>query len=958
MTPDRWQRIEELYHAARTRPAPERAAFLDDACAGDGALRGDVESLLAQPVSGNGLFGVPAFAAAAQLVSQPDASPLTGRTIGAYQLQGLLGAGGMGEVYRARDTKLGRDVAIKVLPEVFTTDPQRLARFEREARLLAALNHPHIGAIYGLEDADGVRALLLELVEGETLADRIRRGPLPTTEALTIARQIAVALDAAHEKGIVHRDLKPANIKITPEGVVKVLDFGLAKLAAGESNPDLSHSPTVTVGGTRDGVILGTAAYMSPEQARGKPVDKRTDIWAFGCVLYEMLTGRLAFGRETITDTLAAVVDRDPEWNDLPPATPPSVVRLLRRCLEKDPKRRLHDVADVGIEIDDALAVSVRPPVSDLRGGSHGLARFRSGAIFAALAALAVCIAAVAIYLSRVPGDAVGTTRLSISAPGVLTPQTSVAVSPEGRRVAFVSTDPSGRSMLWVRELDSLEPRALVGTEDAAHPFWSPDGRSLAFLAGGKLKRVDIGGSGVLTLADVTFRTGGSWSRDGTILFSPRLGELATISATGGPVTTILKGSDFVGWPCFLPDDRHFLFFRGGAASGRASDNRGVYLGSLDSKETARLIASDFKAAYADPGYLLFVRGETLMAQPFDAVRLELGGEPAVVAEGIWGARGAGQASFSVSQTGVLAYVNSTLWNLQLTWVDRTGRSLGSLGPPDRYAIHPQIAPDGSRMAITRGPVGNQNIWVLRLGDGSPSRLTFGPGADFQPIWSSDGRRILFQTSREAGPLKLFLEDAAGARPEEAVGAIGDNAHLWDWSRDARFIVYSMIGPKGAADLWVLPLAGDRKPFPFAESAFHKTQAQVSPNGQWIAYTSYESGRDEVYVESFPAPGSRRQISPAGGMQPRWRQDGTELFYLRSDQYMMAVPLKAGSAFEAGVPTPLFRSRIIPQGSQSIWFDTAYDVMPDGQRFLFTGPPDDPSPPMTVVLNWPGALKK
>jgi Tol biopolymer transport system component len=881
-----------------------------------------------------------------------------GRQIGAYQLHALLGAGGMGEVYRARDMKLGRDVAVKILPNVFTTDPQRLARFQREARLLASLNHPHIAAIYGLEDTDAVHALVLELVEGETLADRIRRGPLPLAEALTIGRQIALALDAAHAKGIVHRDLKPANIKITPEGVVKVLDFGLAKAATTETvSADLTHSPTTTFGGTRDGMLLGTAAYMSPEQARGKPVDKRTDIWALGCVLYEMLTGHGTFARETMTDTLAAVVEREPEWNALPPATPAAIVRLLHRCLEKDATRRLHDVADVRIEIDDALWGSDRSRrVESPPDRRHRQVAF--GSVIAVTIVVAAILALAAFYFTRAPRDAGAATRLSISAPGVLTPQTSVAVSPDGRRVAFVSTDASGRSVLWVRELDSLEPRSLTGTEDAAHPFWSPDGQSLAFQAGGKLKRADLSGGGVLTLVDATLRSGGSWSREGVILFTPRLGELATISAAGGPVTTVLKGSDYLAWPFFFPDGRHFLFFRGGGPPGRPSENRGVYLGSIDSNQTTRLVESDFKGAFAEPGYLLFVRGETLMAQPFDANRFQLSGEPAVVAEGLWVAAGAGQASFSVSRTGVLAYVNSTLFNLQLTWVDRNGRSLGSLGLPDRYGIQPQISPDGSRVAIARGPMGSNNIWVLKLADGTDSRLTFGPGPDVQPIWSADGKRIIFQTTAGGGPPRLFLRDAAGTGSEEPVGVMTGNAHLWDWSRDERFIVYSTIGPKGGADLWALPLAGNRKPFPFAESAFHKTQAQVSPNGRWIAYTSYESGKDEVYVQSFPLPGNQRQVSPAGGMQPRWRQDSSELFYVRSDRYIMATPVKTEGAFEAGPPAPLFRSRVIPQGSQSIWFDTAYDVTPDGQRFLFTGPPEDPRPPMTVVLNWPATLKK
>jgi Tol biopolymer transport system component len=861
----------------------------------------------------------------------------------------------MGEVYRARDTKLGRDVALKILPESFTHDPERIARFTREAQVLASLNHPHIGAIYGLDEANGTQFLVLELVDGETLANHIVKGPLPVDEALAIATQIAAALEAAHEKGIIHRDLKPANIGLTKEGQVKVLDFGLAKATEVPSSGavDLTNSPTLTspVTMTGVGVILGTAAYMSPEQARGQPVDKRTDIWAFGCVLYELLTGRTAFARGTITDTLAAIVERDPGWEALPASTPHVIVRLVRRCLEKDPRRRLHDISDARIEMEEAL----RTPAEEAATKTPRVAPSRLARWALLTTAIVAVAVAAGLYVHRA-ADVAPSTRLSISAPGLITPQLSVAISPDGRRVAFVSTDTSGRSMLWIRELDSLEPRVLAGTEDAAHPFWSPDGVSLGFLAGGKLKRVDAGGGRLLTLADVGgFRSGGSWSRNGTILFTPRLGELAVVPAAGGPVSTVLTRGEAM-WPFFLPDGRHFLFVdRSGPEAAR-----GVYVGSLDATEATHLLTSDFKAAYADPGYLLFVRGESILAQPFDAGRLRLTGEPAVVADRIWVARSAAQASFSVSQTGVLAYVNAALWNLQLAWVDRAGKSLGTVGPPDRYFDEiPQISPDGSRIAIARGPFESEDVWVVSLVGGTEARLTFDPAGDSEPIWSSDGRAILFQSRRSANGLALFLKDAGGAGKEDAVEVIPRDSHLWDWSRDGRFIVYSTIGMQGAADLWVLPRVGDRKPFPFAQSPFHKTQAQISPNGRWLAYASYESGKDEVYVQSFPAPGSRRQVSLAGGVQPRWRRDGAELFYLGSDQTLMAVPVTATEGtFEVGRPRPLFRTRIIPQGSQSLWFDTLYDVTPDGQRFLILGPPDEPGPPITVVLNWLGALKK
>jgi eukaryotic-like serine/threonine-protein kinase len=946
---ERWRQIEDIFHRARECDANQRSAFLDQACGDDLLLRREVESLLASDTGASAFMNTGSLGAPTELLAHDRTVVLEGRHIGPYTILSRLGAGGMGEVYRAHDPKLRRDVAIKVLPSSLMFDPDRVRRLEREARLLAALNHSNIATIHGLEDWDGRPALVMELIEGATLAERIAQGPLAPDEALKIALQIAEALEAAHEAGILHRDLKPANIKITKDGKVKVLDFGLAKAFVNETaGVDLPQAPAASLEITEGVQIAGTPAYMSPEQARGHYTDKRTDIWAFGCVLYEMLTGQGAFARNSTTDTLAAIVDKEPDWNRLPPATPPAIVRLLRRCLEKDPKRRLHDMADIRIEIDDVLATPARQLDSWAKPNPRGWRSFRFAATLAALGLVAAIVMAGLFYRGNAPRDSDAATRLSISAPGLLTPQTSVAVSPEGRRLAFVSTDSSGRSMLWVRELESVQPRVLPGTEDAAHPFWSPDGRSLAFLAGGKLKRIDLSGGAVLTLADTNIRMGGSWSRNDIILFAPRVNELATVPATGGPISPV-PTREGAGWPFFLPDGRHFLFVT------RRGANHGLYVGSLDSPETTQLLQTDLKGMYVESGHLLFVRGETLMAQPFDADSLKLSGQPSIVAEGIWNAIGAAQASFSVSKTGVLAYVNSALWNLQLYWFDRGGRSLGSLGPAERYAALPQIAPDGSRMAIARGPFGNQSVWILKLADGSSSRLTFDQGGNTQPIWQSDGTHILYGSSG-SGSTKLFVKDVSGGAQED-VGILPNNAHVWDWSRDRRFVVYSVLGSQGAADIWVLPLFGDHKPYPFAQSAFHKTQAQISPDGRWVAYTSYESGRDEVYVDSFPMPRTRRQVSPDGGMQPRWRQNGTELFYVRSDQYLMAILVKDERTLETARPIPLFHSIILPQGSQSIWFDIAYDVTPDGQRFLMTGPPQNPDPPISVVLNWTAVVR-
>src|SRR5712692_1419697 len=753
--------------------------------------------------------------------------------LGPYEILLPLGAGGMGEVYKARDTRLDRVLALKILPPATALKSGRERRFIQEARAASSLNHPNIVHIYDVGEEHGTHFIAMEYVAGVTLQKKIGRG-LGLSELLNYAIDMASALARAHAAGIVHRDLKPSNVMITTEGVAKILDFGVAKLLDPADDPDTPTQTDVACK-TGENLPVGSVAYMSPEQAECRAIDARSDIFAFGAVVYEMATGSRAFPGDSTASTLAAVLREEP----VPIATvagelPAELQRIVFRCLRKDPARRFQHMDDVGValqELKEEIAVARAPSPArasapdDALPSSRGPAPFastrsRTMLIWVASVVVAAVVIAAAWFSRRAP-DLGTAARLSISAPGLITPQTSVAISPDGRRVAFVATDASGRSMLWIRELDSLEPRVLAGTEDAAHPFWSPDGSALGFLAGGKLKRVDVGGGGLLTLADVTARFGGSWSSNGKILFVPRLGELATVSATGGSVTTVLARYELL-WPSFLPDGRHFLF----QSRSSREEPRGVYVGSLDSKETARLLTADFKAAYADPGYLIFVRGETLLAQPSDAVRLQLSGEPTVVAEGTWVARGAAQASFSVSPARVLSYVNASLWNTQLTWVDRAGRSLGSFGKPDRYFDQvPQIAPEGSRLAIARGPFGDEDIWVMNLTGAPASRLTFDAGTS-EPAWSSDGRRVLFQSRRGANGLGLYLKDSDGAGSEVAVDAIGGVGHLWDWSRDGRFIVYSRIGEQRAADLWVLPVAGDRKPFPFAQSAFHKTQAQ------------------------------------------------------------------------------------------------------------------------------------
>ena len=953
MSSERLRRVESLFHAARNLSADERAGFLAQACSGDEALRSEVDSLLAHAGSTPHLGATGWLDAPLPQSGSAVQTSLVGKRLGPYSVAARIGEGGMGEVYRARDEILHRDVALKVLPEAFALDANRLARFKREAQILAALNHPHIGHIYGFENAHGVQALVLELVEGPTLADRIAQGPMPMGEVLFIARQIAEALEAAHEQGIIHRDLKPANIKVRPDGAVKVLDFGLAKAAAGNEPAAGSQSATLTpLARTRPGVLLGTAAYMSPEQARGLALDRRTDIWAFGCILYEMLTGRNPFARATLWDTLAAVVETEPDWTALQ-EMPALLETLVRRCLHKDPKRRLHDLGDARIEMEDLHAAQ---PAATRAARGRRSRRSRS-ALVAATVVATLASAAIAVSYLRPGPETAPAMRLSISTTGRITPQLSVAVSPDGRRVAFVATDSDGRSVLWVRPLDSLDARAIPGTENAAHPFWSPDGQSLGFIAAGKLKRVDVEGVSVQTLADTVSRLGGAWNRDGTIVFSPAVPQLATVPASGGPVSRLAAAG---AWPSFLPDGRHFLYW----AKGTVPASQGVYVGSLDSTDVKQLITSEFKGAYAAPGYLLFVRDETLMAQAFDTDRLKLRGEPFVVAEGIWGAAAAAQASFSVSPTGTLAYVNATLYNTQFVAFDRSGHPLGSVTPPDRYFNRaPQLSPSGKQLAIARGRDGHDSIWLFDRSSGSSSRLTVNPDWSDTPVWSADGSRLVFMSGRGPGVpgSRLNLRNVSGSGQDKVLLEFAPpvNGALWDWSPDGRFAVYSVYSPetKGVSDLWVLPLDGASKPYPFLQSTFHKTQAQIAPNGRWIVYTSYESGKDEIYIQRFPIPGDKRQISIDGGVQPRWRRDGAELFYLATNQSLMAVPVKTDDAFEAGSPVPLFRTKILPQGSQSLVFYPAYDVTADGQQFVLNVPPEDPGPPITVVLNWVAAKK-
>src|SRR5262245_34332807 len=981
MAPERWRRIEELCHAPLERDRPLRAAFLEEACAGDEELRREVESLLAQEGQvGSFLEASPLKDLAAQEAqaaiafgSELAQSSAVGRQLGSYQVRAKIGEGGMGEVYRARDTKLGRDVAVKILPAHFAPDPERLARFRREARVLASLNHPQIAAIYGMEESDGVHALVMELVPGETLAERLTAGPVPIGEALRICGQIAEALEAAHEKSIIHRDLKPANVKVTPEGKVKVLDFGLAKAFAPEgADIDLSASTALTMSavGTEDGRILGTPAYMSPEQARGKPVDKRTDIWSFGCLLYELLTGTYSFrssageGVGTIQDVIAAVLEREPNWQALPALTPAPVRDLLRRCLQKDKDRRLRDIGDARIEVEEASAPLPPGAASGLTAAAPSLeaSPYRARAsrarrVRAAWFAAVLAIALGALYFNRPEPPAPPEIRLEVNTPSTADPP-SFALSPDGRRLVFSASN-EGKSQLWVRPLDSLAAQPLAGTDGATYPFWSPDSASVGFFADGKLKRIDIVGGTPQALANAfPAGRGGTWSRDGTILFASNGPKtLFKVPATGGEpvaVTRLETGQASHRFPQFLPDGRHFIYFDQGGPS------QGVYAGSLDGGAPKRLVPSDVAAVVSPSGFLLFLRQTTLFAQAFDFQRQELSGNPFPVAE---------QAAFDAvtnapgfsAASGIVAYRTGRSGVVrQLTWLDRSGKSMGMIGATDSAGLaHAELSPDGKRVAVTRTVNGNTDVWLIDAARGVPTRFTFDAAIDQAPVWSPDGNRVAFHSNRK-GKFHLYWKLSSGAGADELLLESDRNEAPGDWSPDGRFLLFRSGGPPTGYDLRVLPVfgenRGDKKPLPFLKTPFEELDGQFSPDGKWIANQSNESGRFEIYVQPFPGPGGKFQISSNGGLQVRWNKNGKDIFYVSLDSKTMAASVKLsadGHSLETGTPAALFPVRIAG-GSVSVTNNKQqYAVSSDGQRFLVNLDVDEgAASPITLILNW------
>ena len=884
-----------------------------------------------------------------------------GTRLGRYEIRSKIGAGGMGEVYQARDTQLGRDVAIKVLPSTLSVDQDRLRRFEQEACAAGALNHPNILVVHDINAHDGAPYVVSELLEGETLRKRISGTALGQRRAVDYALQIANGLAAAHEKGIVHRDLKPDNIFVTNDGRVKILDFGLAKLTQLDGNQSQTDVPTRRVD-TDPGVVMGTVGYMSPEQLKGRAVDQRSDIFSFGAILYEILSGRRAFHGESAAETMSAILKEDPaELSDTNKTISPALERIVNHCLEKNPEGRFHSARDLAFALEalsgsgaTSLQTEAMPASASRRMSRRELIL---GIVAVAGIVVAVALAAVlALSYFRRPPTETHAVRLFINPPDK-TSFGSFAISPDGLRVVFVATDATGKNQLWVRALASSDAQPLSGTEEAVDPFWSPDSRFIGFFAGGKMKRIEVSGGPVRTLCTAAVPRGASWNGDGVIIFSPTPNDpLYRISAEGGEPTPLTKlepsrQEASHRWPYFLPDGNHFLYsVLGGPQS------VGIYVSSLDGKESRRLLdVRDSVVTYAEPGYLLFRREASLVAQAFDVTKLQLAGHSFPIAERVGYEASTFQTYFSVSQTGVLAYSSGNYGKTQLMWVDRSGKELGSIGQPTNYYIRPWISPDGKRIAVD-GPdlQGNRDIYLIDLLTGDSTRFTFDPSTELFPVWSWDGSRIVFASDRE-GPRHLYTKNANGAGKEELLLKIGANIIPMDWSPDGRFILYVVNDPNTKIDLWVLPLFGDQTPFPFLQTNANERLARFSPDGKWIAYVSDESGTNEIYVRTFPDSGGKWQVSTNGGYHLAWGHHG-ELFYISTDKKVMAVEVKGeGTTFQRGTPNALFDRRI-PSFNTPL---AQFAVSADDKRFIVANPVvDNTSVPITVVLNWTADLKR
>jgi eukaryotic-like serine/threonine-protein kinase len=888
---------------------------------------------------------------------------------GPYEILGPLGAGGMGQVYRARDTRLDRFVALKILPPELADHPGRRERFEREGRAISSLNHPNICAVYDVGTQDGLAFLVMEYLEGETLAHRLVRGPLPLDQVLRCATEIADALDDAHRHGVVHRDLKPSNVMLTPSGT-KLLDFGLAKFRAPHPTQPFS-TLSMPKAVTAEGTILGTMTYMAPEQLEGKETDARTDIFAFGGLVYELAAGRKAFEATSQAGLMAAILQSvPPPISTLGVATPASLDHAISRCLAKNPDERWQTARDLKAELKWIAEQQLGPlgtsgtAVDNVRAS---LRRRRIGRLGWSAGAIAILVALVSMWVALWKSDGNSSVmRFSVALPagGAIVAheiRTDLAVSPDGRHIAFIATT-EGRTQLWVRSFDVPAPHASPGTEGAYSPFWSPDSRFIGFATEGRLMKADLAGGPPRVICEGTIEGVPSWGRDGSILFASSQDGIYRVSAEGGVptrVTSVDHASREVShlWPHFLPDGRRFLYVSTNRAPDEQSMRHSVHLAALDRSDQQFLFQADSRVEYAPSGHLLYVHEGTLLARAFDPQSLRLTGEPFSVIERLHYFRSAANAGFSVSETGVLVYHAGTSIS-RLVWFDRRGNTIGALATPGSFG-NVRVSPNGQRVIaeIVDPRTGTSDLWLHEVSRDAPTRFTSDPANEADPVWSPDGRQIAFRSDRRGMP-DLYQKASGGIGTEQTLLELTGMQRPDDWSSDGRSFAYTQADRQTGHDLWLLPLAGDRRPRLFLRTRFQEGAAKFSPDGRWLAFVSDESGRPEVYVAPLHAAGDKKRISTAGGLAPRWRRDGRELFYLEPGNRFMAVSVRSGTGFEAGDPVPLFRSPWPVGFTLRAWY-AAYDVSADGQRFLVNAVVEDAaSTPINVVLNWTAGLKK
>jgi Tol biopolymer transport system component/predicted Ser/Thr protein kinase len=875
-----------------------------------------------------------------------------GARLGPYEIEEAIGAGGMGEVYRACDTRLERTVAIKVLAPHLAESTEHRQRLEREAKAVSKLSHPNICPLYDVGHEEGVDYLVMEFIEGETLADRLGRGPLPVEEVLRYGIQIANALEQAHKQGITHRDLKPGNVMLTQDGV-KLLDFGLARADVGaDGSADLTVSPTVSKPLTTAGTVIGTYQYMAPEQLEGKTADARTDIFALGAVLYEMASGRRAFSSNTQASLIGAIMHEQPQpVSTVQPMIPPAFDRVIQSCLAKNPDERWQTAHDVKLQLEwiaeGGSVVGLPAPVAARRKSRERLAW--------AIAAAAIVVAAVfaAGFVVRAP-KVPRQVRFEVPPPASLSQVGSPRISPDGRNLAFTAVDSNGNSQIWLRPLDSVGARPLAGTEGVGdtRPIWSPDSRYIAFFVGGKLKKVPVSGGPAQTISDVN-GADGSWSTRGEIVFDASANDpLRRVSASGGVAKTEVAVDDLedvisLGWPEFLPDGRKFLYIADTAGAAGT-----ITLHTIGEKEDIALTPADSRVQYAEPGYLIYVIDGMLVAHPFDADRGALTGEPIPLADNV-GSSTVGLADFSVSRDGTLAFRSGETGGRRLVWRDRSGREIGALAEGSDFE-DTWISPDGRRVvtAIGEKESGNVDLWVHDIERDVSSRFTFDPANDDFPLWSPDGSEIVFSSQR-SGDQDLYQKDASGVGAAEVLLAVGEPLIAGDWSRDGNTLLYMRRGAETTWDIWALPMVGSREPFPLLQSEFIEVRPSFSPDGKWFAYQTNESGREEIYVRQFPGPGGQWQVSTNGGVEPMWGENGSEIFYLDGSRNLVSVPVAIGATFEAGIPQQLFNPEIF-----AVTLRNRYSVSADGQRFLvLSSMSGEAIRPTTVVLNWHAGLE-